>query len=373
MFRLTSAPSVAAVALVATLVVAGSAAPASAGETAQATVTGRVVDVQSGRPLADAHVFIAASMIGGITASDGRFRLRNVPAGAHTIYVSMLGYAPARLDTFIRAGDRVTVNFALQPTVVEGPEVTVTAERDPAWYRRLKKFTRQFIGESPNADQCTIENPEALSFETRWWGKLTARAREPLVITNRALGYRVTYFLDEFESSGGTIKFDGEPLFEPLPPTDSAAAAGWKAAREAAYYGSFRHFMKSLFEGTYRDEGFRAHMRYDLERGLVNGDRFGFDRNRVLDVAPDADEAVLDFHGYIEVIYEPERADPAYFRWQYGTNWSRHDVQRSLIELTDGPTRVDMHGEVADPYGVTVYGYFAYERIGDLVPKEYRP
>jgi hypothetical protein len=26
-----------------------------------------------------------------------------------------------------------------------------------------------------------------------------------------------------------------------------------------------------------------------------------------------------------------------------------------------------------DPYGVTVYGYFAFERIADDVPKEYRP
>lgn len=360
-------------ALVALLVATVSAAPISRQFDIDASVVGRVVDAHSGRPLADAHVFIAASMIGGITAADGRFRLRSVPAGAHTIYVSMLGYAPARVDTLIRSGRRYVFNFALNPTVVEGPEVVITAERSRAWYRRLDKFTRLFVGESPNARQCVIENPEVLSFDARWWGKLSARAREPLVITNRSLGYRVTYFLEEFESSGGTIRFDGEPLFEQLHPPDSATAESWRSARRKAYEGSFRHFMKSLLENTYSDQGFHVYMRYDLEGGLEYGDRFGFDRDRVLKAGPNAEEALLDFHGFIGVVFVPEDADREYLRWQYGSGWSHHTEQRSLIKLTEGPTRVDAHGEVLDPYGVTVYGYFAYERIGDLVPKDYVP
>ena len=32
-----------------------------------------------------------------------------------------------------------------------------------------------------------------------------------------------------------------------------------------------------------------------------------------------------------------------------------------------------INGEVRDPYGLTVYGYFAFERVADDVPKEYRP
>lgn len=312
-------------------------------------------------------------MIGSVTTADGRFRLQRVPAGAHTIYVSMLGYAPARIDTLLRSGASYDVDVRLEPTIVEGPEVIVTAERDPAWYRRLAKFARLFIGKSPNADSCTIANPEVLSFDARWWGKLSAQAREPLVIVNRALGYRVTYFLEEFESGGGTIRFDGEPLFEPLTPRDSAEAMRWQQARRAAYLGSFRHFMLSLLNGTHRAEGFRVHRRYHLDGGLTHGDRFGFDRSRVFEQTESSDEAVLDFNGYIETVFEHEQADAAFSRWQYGSSWSYRREQRSLMKLTDGPTRVDTYGEIVDPYGVTVYGYFAYERIGDLVPKEYRP
>ncbi len=338
-----------------------------------AAVTGRVVDAETGRPLVDAHVFLASTMIGSITRRDGRFRLTRVPPGAQTLYVSMLGYAAGRVDTLVRERRSYAIDFELQRTVVEGPEVTVSAEHHPAWFKRLEKFKRLFIGESPNAAECTLENPEVLSFETRWWGRLTAEAREPLVITNRALGYRITYYLEEFESAGGTIRFDGEPFFEPLPAADSAEAERWQEDRRKAYAGSLRHFMQSVLDGTYRDEGFLVRRRYNLDGGLHGGHRFRFNRDRVLLAGSSPEETVLDFNGYIEAVYGPERADPEYLRWQYGRSWHHRREQRSLIELTDGPTRVDARGEILEPYGVTVYGYFAYERIADLVPKEYEP
>lgn len=338
-----------------------------------ASVSGRVIDAESRRPLADAHVFIASSMIGSVTDADGRFRLDRVPAGGHRLYASMVGYASASVDTLLAANTSYRIAFPLQPTIIEGPEVIVSAERDPAWYRRLRKFTRLFIGESPNAAECEIENPEVLSFDARWWGKLTAQAREPLVISNHALGYRITYFLEEFEAAGGTIRYDGEPLFEAMHPPDSARAEAWKEARRKAYAGSFRHFMQSLLEGTYRDEGFRAYRRYNLDGGLYSGDLFGFNPNGILKQDSTSQENVLDFHGYIDIVYELERADIEFARWQRGSRWHAPREQRSLIKLTDGPTRVDAHGEVLDPYGVTVYGHFAYERTADLVPKEYEP
>lgn len=351
--------------------------PAVAQRTAAgyASVSGRVIDLDTRRPLTDAHVFIASSMIGAVTDDRGRFRLPRVPAGAHTLYVSMLGYAPARVDTLFNSGGTYRIALALHQTVIEGPEVTVTAERDRAWYRSLDKFTRLFVGESPNASHCEIENPEVLSFETRWWGKLAARARAPLVITNRALGYRITYFLEEFEAAGGTIRYDGEPLFEALPPPDSAMAAEWREARQRAYAGSFRHFMLSLLRNSYRDEGFRVYRRYSLDRTPYGGSgQFGFNVDRIFEEAPSSEEVrILDFFGYIEVVYEREPADASYLRWRYGSAWHSRREQQSLLKLTDGPARIDARGEILEPYGVTVYGHFAYERIADLVPIEYEP
>jgi len=41
--------------------------------------------------------------------------------------------------------------------------------------------------------------------------------------------------------------------------------------------------------------------------------------------------------------------------------------------LERGPATVDYKGEVVERYGVTVSGYFGFERVADQVPKEYRP
>lgn len=338
-----------------------------------AAVEGRVVVADSARPLSDVHVFIAESMIGAVTKADGSFYIGRVPAGHHTLYVSALGFAPVRIDTLFRANTTYRFEIELHEVVLEGPEVIVTAERDPTWYRRLRKFERLFVGESPNASECTIQNPEVLSFDARWWGRLTAHAREPIEIINLALGYRVLYFLEEFESAGGTIRWDGEPFFEELEPVDSVQATRWREARRAAYYGSYRHFMQSLLRGTHREEGFYAYRVHGQEGGIRGGTRFGLQRDDILQVAPDSTQHVLDFRGFVEVMYPREPVDDAYLRWRRGTTWYDDRVQRSFFELTDGPAHVDARGEIVEPYGVTVYGYFAYERIADLVPKEYEP
>lgn len=336
-----------------------------------AVLVGRVVDASTHSPLVDAHVFIASSTIGTVTDGAGRFRLPRVPIGANTVYVSMVGYAPARIDSLFRRNVTYTVTFSLEPVVVEGPEIMVTGERDPKWRRSLRKFERLFIGESPNAAECTIENPEVLSFDTRWWGKITARASEPLVITNRALGYRITYYLEEFEAAGGTIRFDGEPLFEPLQPPDSATARKWRDGRRKAFAGSFRHFMLSLLRDTYLEEGFRVYRRYSLEGSGAGNGMFGFRPERVLEHVARADVHKLDFGGYIEVYYDPEPVEDAYMRWRFGSVRHARREQQSLLKLTGGPAHVDERGEVLEPYGVTVYGHFAYERVADLVPTEY--
>jgi hypothetical protein len=325
-----------------------------------ASIAGTVVDGDTGQPLEGVHVFIAASMIGAATDAAGRYHLEHVPVGAHTLYVSMLGFEPARHPFQAAAGGAYRHDFRLTPVVLEAPEVTVTAARDKKWQKRLDKFTRLFLGETPNAAHMQITNPEVLDFDATWWGKLTARASAPLVITNRALGYQVRYFLKEFTSDGATIKYDGEPLFEPL-------------ERLHAYRGSFRQFMLALLADELEAAGFRAYHLPGADNPHRAQVRFPVRPEKVLSDGPGPDDRTLSFHGFIEVVYEREAESEAFLRWQQADRWRPADAQRSWIELTDGPTVVDPTGEVVDPYGVTVYGYFAFERVADLLPKEYRP
>jgi hypothetical protein len=348
-----------------------------------ATLTGTVVDEETGEPLVGANVFIAVSMIGTATDAQGRYRLERVPLGAHRLYVSMLGYEPALLDLMLREARVHPFNFRLKPTIIEGAEVTVEAERDKNWQRRLEKFTRLFIGETPNAQMTKILNPEVMDF-TEKLGEFRATASAPLVIENRALGYKVQYFLKEFVAEPTRTRYDGEPLFEEMTPESPEQAQFWKQQRDAAFMGSFRHFALALLAGRVEGQGFMVYSRPsatmassdNVLRGgglLQGGGRAPLDPKTILREGTTPNEKVLDFRGFVEIIFTGEMEDESYQSWQQRGGWSRQKYQTSWIELSNGPAVIDYKGDVLDPYGITFYGYLAFERVADEVPKEYRP
>lgn len=340
-----------------------------------ATIAGTVTDSETGTPLSDAHVFIAVSMNGSVTDAAGEYRLNGVPLGAHRLYVSIVGYEPQALDIFLREAGTHTFEFALNPAVVDVGEVIVTAERDERWERRLQKFIRLFIGETPNADDTKIINPEVLDFTDKI-GRFTARASETLVIENQALGYRIHYFLKEFVATPNRTKYDGEPLFEEMEPASAEEQGRWQQRRSEAFHGSFRHFMLSLLDGRVEESGFviyhRPPARQSLTAGATpGGQRFPLDVTTILTEGDGPQERILDFHGFVEIVFTKEVEDESYLDWQ--GRRGRPKYRSSMIQVENGATVVDLKGDVLDPYGVTFYGYLAFERVADEVPKEYRP
>ena len=77
------------------------------------TVTGRVTDAASSRPLVGATVSVAGTSVGRITDGDGRYTLLNVPAGARQIEVQILGYTTQSRSVTVAAGQSVTADFAM--------------------------------------------------------------------------------------------------------------------------------------------------------------------------------------------------------------------------------------------------------------------
>lgn len=345
---------------------------ANAQSASRGTFVGSVRDAETGAALPGAHVFIATSMLGTTTDSTGHFRLAGIPLGAHRLYVSMLGYESATIDTLVQDASIDTLAVRLHPTVLSAGEATVTAERDPKWHGRLEKFERLFIGTSTRADRCTLQNPEVLSFETKWWGRFSAHAREPLIIENRALGYRIRYHLEEFHASGGTVRWDGEPFFQSLTPNDSAEAARWAAERQTAYAGSLRHFLRTLLARQTREEGFVVY-RHPSDAFRPTSSRFRVSADRLLDPLPDPSVSAMNFFGRLEIIYRDEPETDRFLHWQ-GTYYKRGPrFQTSYLELNEHPITIDADGEIVEPYGATAFGYFAFERLADAVPSGYRP
>ena len=344
-----------------------------------ATLSGTVTD-STGAAIPEANVFIASSMVGTTTDSDGQYMIQGVPLGTLRLVVSRVGFEPQHEDLFVREARMYVRDFQLREKIYELGTLTVTAD-NRRWQRQLERFTRLFIGESPNAQQTTILNPEVLDFSGRG-GEFRAQASEPLIIENKALGYKLTYFLNEFIAEPTSWRWDGEPLFEPLEASSAEESARWSAKRDTAFYGSFRHFLLAVLNNRVDEQGFKMYSRPGsggtpaAQRGLggfrQSENRFPIKATSIIREGSGPDERVLDFQGFIEIVYVHEVEDAAFLALQRRSGRAR--FQTSTIRLDKGPTVVDLKGDTLDPYGVTFYGgYFAYERVGDQMPKEYRP
>ncbi|MFB6098666.1 MAG: carboxypeptidase-like regulatory domain-containing protein [Salinibacter sp.] len=349
--------------------------PPTAGQSVRTSVVrGRVLDAETGAPLPRTHVFVPRTMNGTVTDSTGRFRL-TVQPGATRLYVSRVGYANEAFTFRSAPGRPQVITVRLSPKVISSPPVTVSAKRDEEWYERLDRFTRLFIGPSSKAQKCTLLNPEVLRFEEKWWGKFVAWAEQPLIIENRALGYRVRYFLKAFEERGSVVRWDGEPLFERLTPKDSLEAARWRQNRREAYRGSLRHFLRSLIDDRLDEEQFELYRipRAAAFRYTDRADRLPTSRERILRPGPDS-TYLLEAHSRLEVVYRGEPESEAYLDWADIHRRPPRDYQTSQIELNQSPIHVEPHGEIVEPYGATLYRYFAFTvRMAHLLPREYEP
>lgn len=366
-------------------------APAAEAQPARSgPVSGQVVDAKTGTPLPGAHVFFSTTTKGMAADAEGRFLFTDgVPVGTQRLHASMMGYEAATLDTLVHAGRRYRLRVALEPAVIEAEAVDIAARRasdewktqgDEDWDDLLEKFERLFIGETPEAEAVTLQNPDVLAFDPSWWGKLRADAGAPLVFENRTLGYRVHYHLKEFEGTYRSLRWDGEPLFEELPAADSAEAARWARNRRRAFRGSLRHFLLALLGDSLDAAGFR--IRREPRPGAFSARRntsFRTNPERLLASPPAGEEPLpagtklMDFSGRLRILYTGEPETHAFVRWQRDRRPPRSH-QRSYIELNDGgPVTIDPAGEIVEPYGATLFGYFAFERLAVLLPKAYRP
>lgn len=341
---------------------------------AQAVVRGTVTDT-AGVSLPGANVYLSGTTRGTATDADGGFALDRLAPGAYRAVASMLGFETTPTPLILAEGDTLELALVLAPSVEPLGAIEVGAERDHRWERRFRWFRTQLLGETENAADCEILNPHVLTFRNRW-GTIEATASEPLVIENRALGYRLTYDLATFEGSSESLRYHGEERFDELVPTDSTEASRWAEAREVAYRGSMRHLLLALLEGTTEPKGFALTL--TLSDPLGYRASFGMpDRATTGDRVMQVDSTgwgTLRVRGQLGVRYTGEAESPAYL----DSAWFRErrnrpaPDQESRIYL-QGDERIDPQGTPEDPFALRVSGYMAFERLADLLPVEYRP
>ncbi len=209
------------------------------------TVAGRIIDGATKEPLHFVNVFIVNTTRGAATDEQGNFSIVNIPMGTYELAASMVGYTFFIQPVQLKKNDSYTFDIELFQEPIQGKEVSVEARYPHEWKANLKKFQSAFFGQSDFAPKCHIENPEIMDFENnRQTGILHASATGPLHIDNRALGYKILFYLDDFMAKGNLVSFLYKSVFKPLPSSDSDELVEWEKNRAKTYFGSIRHFLR---------------------------------------------------------------------------------------------------------------------------------
>ena len=227
----------------------------------QSQITGRVIAGENKAPVVNANVFLNNATVGGRTAGDGSFVLKNVKAGKYELIVSIIGYETHRQTVVAANADINLPDIIIFPKVIALKEVTVKPVNDAERNRNYQWFKEQFLGSSGLAENCVIKNPEVLDLDFNdTTAVLTASSADFLQIENQTLGYRLKYLLTDFSyNTLGThaLHYEGSVLFENMKGTASQEAK-WKKKRLAVYQPSQMHFLRALLNNRLEEEGFRV-------------------------------------------------------------------------------------------------------------------
>jgi hypothetical protein len=262
----------------------------------------------------------------------------------------------------------LTVDAKLEKDVEELEEVKVVSTNEK-WKRQYEFFFDQFIGQTSFAQQTTIENRWVRDFTERG-NNLVAKAQRPIIITNRALGYKIYIELVQFDwpkyrNHGGLYKIYQK--YERLMPESEQELHRWKKNRIEAYLGSFHHFLKSLYEDKLNENDFSVDGSYKispLSRGETNYQLLN--RGARTDMRD-------NFKGFKLI----QKLDVEFYRsvtYEFNDDTHRLSIKKNAAiasNLQSHTFFVDKNGSLFDPISLTVFGSWANARVANSLPTDY--
>ncbi|MEI7581360.1 carboxypeptidase-like regulatory domain-containing protein [Runella sp.] len=219
-------------------------------------ITGNVMEgIQT--PIPFASVYVNNTSIVTTADDKGNFTLK-IPARFKKVELvaSFIGYKSVTKIIERTNGKSLAYTFQLTSTNILS-EVKVKAKMDKEWKRRWRIFESGLKGESPFTKDCLILNPEAvrLSYDNER-KQVLATASEPIVLQNRAFGFKILFHMESFQSDGEKTFFAGNKFFQEIPAEEENVKKRQIRNRELAYRNSFRNFLVSLAKNQLKENGF---------------------------------------------------------------------------------------------------------------------
>jgi hypothetical protein len=226
----------------------------------QQQIRGTVVNVATGQVLSGVSVFLTNTSKGTTTNKTGYFEITDIKPGKYELVATSVGFETS-VFSFNAEQLPLKLRIEMKEKLVELDNVVLEPYVEEGWDKWGKTFLGSFIGNNTNAKDCILKNHKDIRF--RYYkrsNRLEAIADKPLVIENKALGYKIEYQLEAFEMKfrEGSTTYYGYTLFNQLGKEEKDPKKRWVKNRDKAYYGSMKHFFTALNENKLLEEGFEV-------------------------------------------------------------------------------------------------------------------
>ncbi len=327
-------------------------------------IKGIVLDKETRDIIAGAAVYFNGTFAGTLTDKNGNFRLDMSKNSSMPLSISALGYYSVTLNGYSTTD---SIIIQLVPKTFDLNEVVI---RDKSLVRERKSniriFKEVFLGTTPNAGSCKILNENDITFNYKTdKDTLRAFALNPLKIENRALGYKITYFLDNFEydRKNKTFFFKGNLVFNEEMLTGETYKQSYEQQRINSYKGSKMHFFRELWADNLRDAGFTV-----LD---PSGNKLDYKK---IVVEQNDHRKYLSFMRYLSIVYNPEHRENNrniyYYKNMPLTFNNMEEDNSSKIVFLKNRVLFDSTGYF-DGSGIRWEGQMVTQRISDFLPYEF--
>jgi hypothetical protein len=220
-------------------------------------IRGTILDKSDNSKIYSASIYLNGTFIGTLSDSNGNFELDISKNASMPLTISYIGYYSVTLTGF--STDKPLIIY-LTPKVYEMNEVVISS-KSLARKRRanLNIFKTVFLGTTANAQKCEIQNENDITFNyDSDRDTLKAFASKPILINNKALGYKITYYLDRFEyyKKDSSMLITGSQIFNEDFAIEESHKQLYERRRKNAYLGSRMHFFRALWANDLISAGF---------------------------------------------------------------------------------------------------------------------
>jgi hypothetical protein len=351
---------------------------------------GKVTD-QQGNPIRGASVYLSHTSKGVTSSNSGEFNLENVPEGKYDLVISAIGYETKIISiSSDNYPDNMRISLAQHAT--EMAAVVVEASDKSGWRKFGEYFTDNFIGKTRNARYCKIINSEVIKFRfSEKNNRLTVKADGPIIIENRALGYKVSFQLIEFTAdfNANTVGYYGYPFFSELNESDEKKRRMFSNNRREAYYGSMMHFMRAVYDDKLKEEHYavratisrpnfeKQRVKKALDTVVISPDSLRYykrvlkqrDTTTETESLVSLNEMLTNIGRYSKYLFFKNTMEVF-----YGGTHNRKSNRSEIMLQTPKALEITKNGSYFSPLELVTFRYWSgYEKMCNMLPLDYYP